>query len=81
MNRMVLAQQLRNEAPAAGAAISLAGVEAVCDPSGALFLPSFDLLCVSDLHLEKGAAFARRRQLSRGGLVDSAGVPQAVRHE
>ena len=63
MNRVVLAQQLKSEAPAAGAAISLADVEAVCDPSGALFLPSFALLCVSDLHLEKGAAFARRRQL------------------
>lgn len=63
MNRMVLAQQLKSEAPIAGAAISLAGVEAVCDPSGALWLPALDLLCVSDLHLEKGAAFARRRQL------------------
>lgn len=38
----------------------IAGVEAVCDPLGALFLPETRLLVVSDLHLEKGAAFARR---------------------
>jgi DNA ligase-associated metallophosphoesterase len=33
------------------------------DPAGAMFLPEHGLLCVSDLHLEKGAAFARRGQL------------------
>ncbi|WP_188907406.1 ligase-associated DNA damage response endonuclease PdeM [Aureimonas endophytica] len=32
----------------------------LCDPSGVLFVPAEDLLVVSDLHLEKGAAFARR---------------------
>ncbi|MDX3926493.1 MAG: ligase-associated DNA damage response endonuclease PdeM [Shinella sp.] len=36
------------------------GVAAVCDPMGGLFLPEAGLLVVSDLHLEKGAAFARR---------------------
>ncbi|WP_407921380.1 ligase-associated DNA damage response endonuclease PdeM [Allorhizobium undicola] len=41
----------------------IAGIEAVCDLSGALYLPSLSLLVVSDLHLEKGAAFARRGQL------------------
>lgn len=41
----------------------IAGIEAVCDLSGALYLPSLSLLIVSDLHLEKGAAFARRGQL------------------
>jgi DNA ligase-associated metallophosphoesterase len=35
----------------------------VLDPSGAMLLPEHGLLCVSDLHLEKGAAFARRGQL------------------
>ena len=36
------------------------GVEAVCDPLGGLYLPNLDILVVSDLHLEKGSAFARR---------------------
>ncbi|MGV8938323.1 MAG: ligase-associated DNA damage response endonuclease PdeM [Allorhizobium sp.] len=45
------------------AQIVLNGQRALCDPLGALFLPDHDLLVVSDLHLEKGAAFARRGQL------------------
>ena len=40
--------------------VSLAGETALCDPRGVLFLPAWRLLVVSDLHLEKGAAFARR---------------------
>lgn len=36
------------------------GVTAVCDPLGGLYLPELGMLVVSDLHLEKGAAFARR---------------------
>ena len=40
--------------------ISIAGEHAVCDRSGALFFPALGLLVVSDLHLEKGSAFARR---------------------
>ncbi|WP_245505052.1 MULTISPECIES: ligase-associated DNA damage response endonuclease PdeM [unclassified Neorhizobium] len=36
------------------------GVLAVCDPLGGLYLPETGTLVVSDLHLEKGAAFARR---------------------
>ncbi|WP_034884100.1 uncharacterized protein M728_000177 [Ensifer sp. WSM1721] len=36
------------------------GVTAVCDPLGGLFLPESSTLVVSDLHLEKGSAFARR---------------------
>lgn len=43
--------------------IVLSGVAAVCDLTGALYLPDHDTLVVSDLHLEKGAAFARRGQL------------------
>lgn len=39
------------------------GEELVCDHSGVLYLPGHRLLVVSDLHLEKGAAFARRRTL------------------
>lgn len=41
---------------------ALAGLEAVADRSGALFLPSESTLLVADLHLEKGSAFAARGQ-------------------
>ncbi|PRD41014.1 metallophosphatase [Phyllobacterium phragmitis] len=41
----------------------IAGVEAVCDPTGALYLPQMRLLVVSDLHMEKGSSFARRGML------------------
>ncbi len=40
--------------------ISVAGEAAVCDRRGGLFFPALGLLVVSDLHLEKGSAFARR---------------------
>lgn len=36
------------------------GVQLVCDIAGCLFWPEESLLVVSDLHLEKGASFARR---------------------
>ena len=39
---------------------ALAGETVLCDPSGVLYVPEQELLVVSDLHLEKGAAFARR---------------------
>ena len=32
----------------------------VCDRRGALYFPDLGLLCVSDLHLEKGSSLARR---------------------
>jgi len=41
-------------------AIVVAGERAFCDRSGALFFPAHGLLCVSDLHLEKGSSLARR---------------------
>ena len=41
-------------------AAEINGEPALCDPSGALFLPERETLVASDLHLEKGAAFARR---------------------
>ncbi|MBP0614597.1 ligase-associated DNA damage response endonuclease PdeM [Jiella mangrovi] len=40
--------------------MALAGERITCDPAGVLYLPAEDCLVVSDLHLEKGAAFARR---------------------
>ena len=43
--------------------IAIAGETALCDPRGALYLPDFDLLVVSDLHLEKGSAAARKGSL------------------
>lgn len=57
--------------------IHFAGQEAVCDHSGALYLPGLRLLVVSDLHLEKGSAMARR-----GALLppyDTAATLQALR--
>ncbi len=40
--------------------ISIAGEQALCDRRGALYFPAHALLCVSDLHLEKGSSLARR---------------------
>lgn len=51
--------------PGAGepAEIAVAGEAALCDRRGALYFPDLALLCVSDLHLEKGSSFARRGAL------------------
>ena len=62
----------------AAAELELAGERAMCDPRGVLFLPEYGLLVVSDLHLEKGAALARR-----GSLVppyDTAATLSRLRH-
>lgn len=45
------------------APIHLAGERLMLDPAGALFWPATGLLVVSDLHLEKGSAFARKGML------------------
>ncbi len=54
-------------APATGTStaltIRIAGHEAVCDWRGVLFFPQMRLMVVSDLHLEKGAAYARRGRM------------------
>lgn len=63
MNRLALAAMEIEDFGSLSARTVVAGVEAVCDPFGALYLPSVRLLVVSDLHLEKGAAFARRGML------------------
>jgi len=60
------------------AGMRLAGERAVCDARGTLFLPAHGVLVVSDLHLEKGAAYARR-----GSLVppyDTAATLARLRH-
>ena len=62
MNRLAAIQpHIDTFAPSCETEIN--GQRIVLDPAGAMFLPEHDLLCVSDLHLEKGAAFARRGQL------------------
>ncbi|WP_430241058.1 ligase-associated DNA damage response endonuclease PdeM [Neorhizobium sp. DAR64861/K0K2] len=62
LHRLRLAAQSSTMTPAATGAeeIVVHGVAAVCDPLGGLYLPATGMLVVSDLHLEKGAAFARR---------------------
>jgi hypothetical protein len=45
------------------AEIAVAGEAALCDRRGALYFPDLGLLCVSDLHLEKGSSLARRGML------------------
>ncbi len=61
MHRLALARTISGEKAATGAEeIVVNGVLAVCDPLGGLYLPETGMLVVSDLHLEKGAAFARR---------------------
>jgi hypothetical protein len=44
----------------ATAEFAVNGTAVTCDCAGVLFLPDSGALVVSDLHLEKGAAFARR---------------------
>ena len=42
-------------------AIDYAGSEVLLDPAGAAWFAAERLLVVSDMHLEKGSSFARRR--------------------
>ncbi len=42
--------------------VMVAGVRLLLDCSGVAFMPEDRILIVSDLHLEKGAAFARKRR-------------------
>lgn len=63
MNRLALARDMTGLAAIPGVETTVHGVAAVCDPLGALYLPDAGILVVSDLHLEKGAAFARRGML------------------
>lgn len=51
----------RSEAPTpATVEIEVNGTAVICDCAGVMFMPDSSVLVVSDLHLEKGAAFARR---------------------
>ena len=60
MHRIAHAISALPDNPALSARIVVNGVIGVCDPLGGLYLPDLDILVVSDLHLEKGSAFARR---------------------
>ncbi len=62
MNRLARAIG-EQEDDARRASLVIAGQLGFADLSGALYFADLDLLVVSDLHLEKGAAFARRGQL------------------
>lgn len=63
MNRLALKISEPVGGPSAYAETEVNGQTIILDPSGAIYLPDSKLLCVSDLHLEKGAAYARRGQL------------------
>ena len=60
LSRLALSERLSTGLDCIGAQTTINGVAAICDPLGGLYLPDLSLLVVSDLHLEKGAAFARR---------------------
>lgn len=60
LSRLALSERLSTGFECFGAETAINGVAALCDPLGGLYLPDLSLLVVSDLHLEKGAAFARR---------------------
>jgi DNA ligase-associated metallophosphoesterase len=40
--------------------VAISNTTFIADPAGALYWPEQHLLCVADLHLEKGSSFARR---------------------
>ena len=66
MHRLALATKVTETGDlwqSLSADFDLVGVAMRCDAFGALLLPDSDTLVVSDLHLEKGAAFARRGQM------------------
>ncbi|MBW9063561.1 ligase-associated DNA damage response endonuclease PdeM [Rhizobium herbae] len=63
MHRIANAIAALPDNPALSARIVINGVAAICDPLGGLYLPDLETLVVSDLHLEKGSAFARRGML------------------
>ncbi|MBK5565261.1 ligase-associated DNA damage response endonuclease PdeM [Ensifer sp. 2YAB10] len=63
MHRLAHALSAQTTAPLLHAQTIINGVVAICDPLGSLYLPETSTLVVSDLHLEKGSAFARRGML------------------
>src|SRR6218665_22125 len=60
MHRLAFATGTMTAYPALSERIEINGITGFCDPLGGLHLPDLGVLVVSDLHLEKGAAFPRR---------------------
>ena len=60
MHRLAFATRTTAAYPALSERIEINGIAGFCDPLGGLHLPDLGVLVVSDLHLEKGSAFARR---------------------
>lgn len=63
MNRLAIAARADEDIGMMEAETALAGRRIVLHAFGALYLPDSRLVVVSDLHLEKGAAFARRGRM------------------
>ncbi|MGE6781003.1 ligase-associated DNA damage response endonuclease PdeM [Ensifer adhaerens] len=63
MHRLAHALSPATDPTPISARIVVNAVEGICDPLGGLYLPETETLVVSDLHLEKGSAFARRGML------------------
>lgn len=63
LSRLALSDKFATGFECLGSETAINGVAGWCDPLGGLYLPDLSLLVVSDLHLEKGAAFARRGRL------------------
>lgn len=63
LSRLALSDKFSIGFECLGSETVINGVAGWCDPLGGLYLPDLSLLVVSDLHLEKGAAFARRGRL------------------
>ncbi|WP_162408799.1 ligase-associated DNA damage response endonuclease PdeM [Acuticoccus sediminis] len=68
-------------APVALGRATLAGMDVLLDPTGALYWPAEDLLVVSDLHLETGSSYARTGQMlpPYDTAITLAALAEAVR--
>lgn len=63
LSRLALSDKFSSGFECLGSETVINGVAGWCDPLGGLYLPDLSVLVVSDLHLEKGAAFARRGRM------------------
>ena len=57
------ARASRSAVPIEPCIASIVGIDAILDPTGALYWPAQDTLVVSDLHLETGSSYARTGQM------------------
>lgn len=63
LSRLALSDKFSSGFECLGSETVINSVAGWCDPLGGLYLPDLSVLVVSDLHLEKGAAFARRGRM------------------